>query len=153
DNPDRGTVRGPGHASAERAADAVPSGLQRAALRPGQPRPLLPVHRGDRPEVRLAAHARFPAQPERDRGNGGAGMKPATLALALLLLAGGGQQMAHQPAYRPLERSPFFADERSARPLVEGTVARGELRLGPFFTGRKPANEVGALKAATLLGN
>jgi hypothetical protein len=61
--------------------------------------------------------------------------------------------MAHQPAYRPLEPSPFFADDRSARPLVDGTVARGELRLGPFYTGRKPADVTGAVKAATLIAN
>ncbi len=37
------------------------------------------------------------------------------------------QQMADQPRYKPLARSTFFGDERSARPLVEGTVARGHL--------------------------
>jgi mono/diheme cytochrome c family protein len=37
------------------------------------------------------------------------------------------QEMAHQPAYRPLQPSSFFADGRSARPLVPGTVARGFL--------------------------
>ncbi len=73
--------------------------------------------------------------------------------LVPLLAAGCRQQMAHQPAYRPLEPSPLFADERSARPLVEGTVARGTLRLGPFYTGRKPAAEIGALKAAALVAN
>jgi mono/diheme cytochrome c family protein len=36
--------------------------------------------------------------------------------------------MAHQPSYRPLEPSGFFPDGRSARPLVPGTVARGQLR-------------------------
>src|SRR5260370_42568956 len=75
------------------------------------------------------------------------------LTLTLLVLAGCRQQMAHQPAYRPLEPSPFFADERSARPLVEGTVPRGELRLGPYFTGRKPAAEIGAVRAAALVAN
>ena len=30
---------------------------------------------------------------------------------------------------------------------VEGTVARGQLRLGPFYTGRKPAGEGAALDA------
>ncbi len=37
------------------------------------------------------------------------------------------QQMADQPRYKPLARSTFFGDERSERPLVEGTVARGHL--------------------------
>jgi hypothetical protein len=36
--------------------------------------------------------------------------------------------MARQPAYRPLQASDFFADGRSARPVVAGTVARGQLR-------------------------
>ena len=35
--------------------------------------------------------------------------------------------MHDQPKYIPLRESAFFDDERSARPLVEGTVARGQL--------------------------
>jgi mono/diheme cytochrome c family protein len=46
----------------------------------------------------------------------------------LLLLTGCQQKMADQPRYEPLSRSTFFGDERGARRLVEGTVARGELR-------------------------
>jgi hypothetical protein len=38
------------------------------------------------------------------------------------------QDMHNQPKYIPLRPSDFFADGRSARPLVEGTVARGHLR-------------------------
>src|SRR5262244_1604735 len=37
------------------------------------------------------------------------------------------QDMAMQPKYRPLEPSDSFADGRSERPLIEGTVARGAL--------------------------
>jgi hypothetical protein len=76
-----------------------------------------------------------------------------SLTICLLALVGCRQQMAHQPAYRPFEPSPFFKDERSARPLVEGTVARGELRLGPFYTGGKPAGEIDGVKAAALVAN
>ncbi len=36
--------------------------------------------------------------------------------------------MKDQPHHEPLEYSSFFADGRSSRPLVEGTVARGHLR-------------------------
>ena len=36
--------------------------------------------------------------------------------------------MHDQPKYVPLRQSSFFNDARSARPLVEGTVARGQLR-------------------------
>jgi mono/diheme cytochrome c family protein len=47
------------------------------------------------------------------------------------------QDMHDQPRYEALERSTFFGDERSARPLVEGTVARGHLRNNPeYFTGK-----------------
>ncbi len=35
--------------------------------------------------------------------------------------------MHNQPKYRPLRTSAFFGDALSARPLVEGTVARGHL--------------------------
>jgi mono/diheme cytochrome c family protein len=35
--------------------------------------------------------------------------------------------MHNQPKYRPLRGSDFFADARSARPQVDGTVARGQL--------------------------
>src|SRR5690242_15728611 len=59
--------------------------------------------------------------------------------LATALLAAGCQQkMADQPSYQPLEPSDFFVDGRSARPLVPGTVARGQLRTDrALFTGRK----------------
>jgi len=35
--------------------------------------------------------------------------------------------MADQPAYRPLEPSTIFANGSSARPVPEGTIARGSL--------------------------
>lgn len=37
--------------------------------------------------------------------------------------------MYDQPKYEALEVSDFFGDRRSARPLIEGTVAQGQLRL------------------------
>jgi Cytochrome C oxidase, cbb3-type, subunit III len=51
------------------------------------------------------------------------------LAASLFLLAGCSlkQDMALQPKNRPLSPSDFFTDGRSARPLVENTVARGSL--------------------------
>jgi mono/diheme cytochrome c family protein len=51
-------------------------------------------------------------------------------ALALAVLAGAGcrQDMHDQPKYRPFRESTLFADKRSARPLVPGTVARSMLR-------------------------
>src|SRR5919109_4587459 len=54
-----------------------------------------------------------------------------------LLLAACQQKMADHPRYKPLARSEFFNDERSARPLVEGTVARGQLESDEhFYTGK-----------------
>jgi mono/diheme cytochrome c family protein len=53
----------------------------------------------------------------------------------LLLLAltfglwGCRQDMHDQPRYKPLAGTDFFGDGRSARPVVEGTVARGHLRV------------------------
>jgi len=45
--------------------------------------------------------------------------------------------MHDQPRYGPLQPSRFFADGRSSRPLVAGTVARGELREDKiFYTGK-----------------
>ncbi|HEY7161784.1 MAG TPA: cytochrome c, partial [Acidobacteriota bacterium] len=59
------------------------------------------------------------------------------LALCALSVISCRQDMHDQPKYEPLERSTFFGDERSARPLVEGTVARGHLRDNPqYFTGK-----------------
>ena len=45
--------------------------------------------------------------------------------LCLLIVAGCRQDMHNQPKYRPLRATEFFRDGSSARPLVEGTVARG----------------------------
>jgi mono/diheme cytochrome c family protein len=36
--------------------------------------------------------------------------------------------MHDQPKYEPLESSAFFRDGQASRPLVEGTVARGQLQ-------------------------
>jgi mono/diheme cytochrome c family protein len=59
------------------------------------------------------------------------------LLAAALALAGCQQKMADQPSFKPLEPCSFFADGRSARPAVPGTVARGQLRIDrAYFTGR-----------------
>jgi mono/diheme cytochrome c family protein len=44
-----------------------------------------------------------------------------------LVTSGCRRDMQDQPKYTPLRASSFFPDDRSARPLVEGTVARGHL--------------------------
>lgn len=55
--------------------------------------------------------------------------------IALLLLPGCElrQAMYNQPKYKPLEASGFFADGRSARNPVAGTIAQGQLRLDRHF--------------------
>jgi mono/diheme cytochrome c family protein len=52
----------------------------------------------------------------------------ASIVLALAAATVGCRQDMHdQPKYIPLRATEFFADGRSARPLIEGTVARGHL--------------------------
>jgi hypothetical protein len=49
------------------------------------------------------------------------------IVVIAVLTAGCRRDMQDQPKYIPLRASTFFVDDRSARPLVEGTVARGHL--------------------------
>lgn len=60
--------------------------------------------------------------------------------LALLLACAGCRQDMHvQPRYNPYDPTDFFEDGQSARLPVEGTVPRGDLKLGPnelFYTGK-----------------
>ncbi len=74
-----------------------------------------------------------------------------TSAIVLSLLAAGCQQkMADQPSYKPLEPCDFFADGRSERPAVAGTVARGHLRTDvALFTGRLPGTKGAPLGKAS----
>jgi hypothetical protein len=59
------------------------------------------------------------------------------LLLAISPLAGCRIDMHVQPRQNPLSQSDFFADQRSARPPVEGTVARGQHHEDAyFFTGK-----------------
>ncbi len=66
---------------------------------------------------------------------------------AALLLTGCRLDMHVQPRYNPYAPSDFFADGRSERPPVAGTVARGEIVSGPeqlVFTGMLNGREVDA---------
>jgi mono/diheme cytochrome c family protein len=64
---------------------------------------------------------------------------PSAAFVAVAIVCSGCQQkMANQPSYQPLEPCEFFADGRSARPAIAGTVARGHLRTDTAIdTGRK----------------
>jgi hypothetical protein len=65
------------------------------------------------------------------------------LAAAVLVTAGCRQDMHDQPRYRTLAASTFFRDGRSARPVVEGTIARGQLKLDKaYYTGMAGAKPV-----------
>ncbi len=64
-------------------------------------------------------------------------LKRAIVALGLLVVPACAQDMARQPEYKPLAPSDFFPNGRSARPVVAGTVARGQLHVDSALdTGR-----------------
>ena len=77
---------------------------------------------------------------------------PVRLVLALFMIIGCEgttdierlrQEMYNQSRFEPLEKNTFFADQRSSRPWIQGTVARGHLRTDAhLYTGMadgKPA--------------
>jgi len=60
-----------------------------------------------------------------------------SIILAALVLVGCRQDMHDQPRFKPLAKSDFYADLRSARPPVDGTVARGQLHEDSYlYTGK-----------------
>ena len=67
---------------------------------------------------------------------------PAALAL-ICVTTGCRIDMHVQPYNRPMSKSEFFADNRSARLPVEGTVARGDLREDTYFYTGKIGNADG----------
>lgn len=69
-----------------------------------------------------------------------------SVSVVIFLTSCRGQQFQHQPVHPNMnmdqqerfeaqEKNPFFADGRSMRQPVEGTVARGNLRHDPAFSG------------------
>ena len=70
---------------------------------------------------------------------------PVRLVLALFMIIGCEgttdierlrQEMYNQSRFEPLEKNTFFADQRSSRPWIKGTVARGHLRIDAhLYTG------------------
>ena len=66
-----------------------------------------------------------------------------SILLATLILGGCRQDMQDQPRFKPLAESDFYADLRSARPPVEGTVARGQLAEDVYFYTGKLGNNPG----------
>jgi mono/diheme cytochrome c family protein len=64
-------------------------------------------------------------------------------AAAVLLTTACRLDMHVQPRQNPLSASDFYADHRSARPPVEGTVARGQLNADTYFYTGKIGNNPG----------
>jgi mono/diheme cytochrome c family protein len=63
-------------------------------------------------------------------------------AAGLLLLASCREDMHNQPKFIPLRENEFYADGRSARAPVEGTIARGQLEDDPLlYTGKVDGKE------------
>ena len=63
--------------------------------------------------------------------------------VSALSLAGCRSDMQNQPYYRPLRESNFFADKRSARPIIEGTRGARPSWMPDtyFYTGKIGAND------------
>lgn len=56
------------------------------------------------------------------------------IALLVVVLSASGcmRDMQDQSRYKPLEKSDFFSDGRSSRPLVKNTVSRGNLKTEDY---------------------
>jgi hypothetical protein len=67
----------------------------------------------------------------------------ATLLTTIALVSACRLDMQVQPRVNPLAKSDFFPDQRSARPPVEGTVARGQLHEDAYFYTGKIGNTPG----------
>jgi hypothetical protein len=67
----------------------------------------------------------------------------ATFLSAMALFPACRLDMHVQPRVNPLAKSDFFPDQRSARPPVEGTVARGQLHEDTYFYTGKIGNTPG----------
>jgi len=63
-----------------------------------------------------------------EKRNWAASLQYGLVLLLLCATTGCRQDMHDQPKYESLEASTFFPDGRASRPLVPGTVARGQLR-------------------------
>jgi mono/diheme cytochrome c family protein len=71
------------------------------------------------------------------------GRGSAWTAGLLMLLTACRQDMHTEPRYQPLAETSFFGDQRSARPMVEGTVARGHLRIDEArYTGKLDGEDI-----------
>src|SRR4051812_36374009 len=71
----------------------------------------------------------------------------ARVLFILCLLPACNQKMAVQGKLAPYKPNAFFADHRTSRAPVPGTVARGELRLDEaFYEGKKGGKPVARMR-------
>jgi len=70
-------------------------------------------------------------------------LKVLFVSSALALTTACRLDMQVQPRQNPLSRSDFYTDQRSERPPVEGTVARGQLHEDTYFYTGKIGNNPG----------
>ena len=62
---------------------------------------------------------------------------------ALLCATACRNDMHNQPKYKPFAATNFFGDGRSERPVIDDTVARGQLHLDPArYTGKINGKDV-----------
>ncbi len=79
---------------------------------------------------------------ERKTVSAGRVVTTVIVAAALLLLVSCREDMHNQPKFIPLRENTFYADGRSARAPVEGTIARGQLEDDPLlYTGKVNGQE------------
>src|ERR1019366_2907668 len=67
----------------------------------------------------------------------------AALLVLIAITTACRMDMQAQPRQNPLSRSDFCSDQRSARPPIEGTVARGQLHEDSYFYTGKIGNNPG----------
>jgi mono/diheme cytochrome c family protein len=66
----------------------------------------------------------------------------ALASMSMLTACGIRLDMHDQPKFKPLRQNDFYSDLRSSRPLIEGTVARGQLGNDElFYTGKIAGQE------------
>jgi len=70
---------------------------------------------------------------EAARPRGPRGPLAGALAIGMVLAAGCRKDMYDQPKYEAYDPSAFFKDGTSSRPQIEGTVARGDLRVDAHY--------------------